>query len=252
MILAYGSMTPNNSLQGESNFLNLPVLTGRHEEVALRNPTAQTYRAAIDHTLGIGTPQNVNGAVEITQVQYPDLHDLNGMTPEFGAELERSLLSNVMLHQGHSFGPNSKVTRADLAATLLRAGTVPQYMRATPDVYGCALMQRPATRSRACSQILEVRCSMTRQPAVGSIRTARLQDWSPPSPRQSSGPRQRRRDRRPARQRHRWPFDTVTVARLCGCCPAAWISLSRRQPVSTPTKAITRLELARAVNALMQ
>ena len=121
-----------NTLRGESNYLNLPVITGRHEEVVLRNPSPQTYRAPIDHTLGVGTPQNVYGAVEITQVQYPDLHDLNGMAPELRAELEKSLLSNIMLPRGRTFGPNVTVTRSDLAGTLLRAGVVNQYMAAHP------------------------------------------------------------------------------------------------------------------------
>jgi serine protease AprX len=118
----------SNTLVGESNYLNLPLLTGLHEEVVLRWPASQTFRADIRHTLGVGTTQNVHGAVEITQVEYPDLPDLNGLPADVRAEVEKSLLNNVMLPRGRTFGTNMPVTRSDLAAMIVRAGLVPQYM----------------------------------------------------------------------------------------------------------------------------
>ena len=93
---------------------------------------AQTFRAAIQHTAGVGTAQNVNGAVEITQVEYPSLPDLNGLPAETRAEVQRSILNNVMIPRGHTFGTNVKVLRSDLAATIVRAGMVPQYVAAQP------------------------------------------------------------------------------------------------------------------------
>lgn len=240
-----------NTLRGESNYLNLPLLTGRHEEVALRNPSPQTYRAAMDHTLGVGTQQNVYGAVEITQVQYPDLHDLNGMTPEVRAELEKSLLSNIMLTNGHSFFPNAKVIRADLAATLLRAGTVPQYMKASPmftDVTDTAtrnavesVQSNPAgalfydaaaggrfypnnSASKLVAAVALVKAAGLDNAATTAVLPANVTDGlSIPS---------------------QWR-GYVAVALQRG-----YISLDGSQ--FNPNRPITRLDLARAVNALMQ
>ncbi len=121
-----------NTLVGESNYLNLPGLTGRREEIVLRNPSSQTFRAAIQHSLGTGVSQNVYGAVELTRVEYPDLRDLNTLSPEMLAETERSLLANIMLPEGHKFRPNSPASRFDLAAAMVRAGLVPQYLAANP------------------------------------------------------------------------------------------------------------------------
>lgn len=121
-----------NALLGESNYLNLPGLTGRREEVVVRNPSAQTLRAAIQHSLGAGTAQNVYGAVEMTRVEYPNLWDLNALSPAMVAEVEKAMLANVMLPEGRRFRPMSSVSRSDLAAAFIRAGLVSQYMAATP------------------------------------------------------------------------------------------------------------------------
>ena len=122
----------SNTLVGESNYLNLPGLTGRREEIVLRNPTNQVFRSVIQHTLGTGLSQNVYGAVEVTRVEYPDLPDLNSLSPEMLTEVERSLLANIMLPEGHRFRPNSPVSRFDLAAAFVRAGLVPQYLAGGP------------------------------------------------------------------------------------------------------------------------
>ena len=118
----------SNNLLGESNYLNLPGLTGRREEVILRGPTSQTVTAAITHTAGLGFAQNVYGALEMTRVEYPDLQDLNSMSPEMVAEAQRSMLSNLMLPEGKKYKPNSSISRFDLAEAFLRAGLVSQYL----------------------------------------------------------------------------------------------------------------------------
>jgi hypothetical protein len=122
----------SNSLVGESNYLNLPGLTGRRENVPMRSPQSQTYHAAIQHSGGVGTMQNVYGVVELTQVQFPDLVDLSMLTTADLTQAEISMLTNAVLPQGHSFRPSSAVTRADLAATFVRAGCAPQYLAANP------------------------------------------------------------------------------------------------------------------------
>jgi hypothetical protein len=122
----------SNSLVGESNYVNLPGLTGRREKVVLRNPSAGNFRAAVSHSAGVGTTQQVFGGVEVTTVQYPDLNDLAGLDPQRLADAQESLLTSVLLPEGHWFRPDGSVTRVELAAAVLRAGLVPQYASRSP------------------------------------------------------------------------------------------------------------------------
>ncbi|HEX5965075.1 MAG TPA: S8 family serine peptidase [Pyrinomonadaceae bacterium] len=120
----------SNSLLGESNYLNLPGFTGRREKVVLRNPLSQTLRASIAHSGYVGTGQRVFGAVDVTQVEYPVMLDLSTLSANQAAQVEKSLLANLMLPEGQKFRPNSAVNRLELAEALMRAGLVPQYMAA--------------------------------------------------------------------------------------------------------------------------
>jgi len=119
------------SLLGESNYLNLPGFTGRREKVVLRNPLSQTLRAAISHSGYVGTSQQVFGAVEVTQVEYPVMLDQSTLSPEQAVQVEKSLLANLMLPEGRKFRPNDAVSRVELAEALVRSGLVPQYMAST-------------------------------------------------------------------------------------------------------------------------
>jgi len=118
----------SNSLVGESNYLNLPGVTGRREKVVFRNPLAQTMRASVRHSGYAGVSQRVFGALEVTQVEYPTMMDLDTISPELAAEAEKSLLSSVMIPEGRKFRPSSIVTRAEFAEALVRSGFVPQYL----------------------------------------------------------------------------------------------------------------------------
>jgi serine protease AprX len=119
----------NNNLVGESNYLNLPGLTGRREEIVLRNPASQAMRAAIQNTAGAGTAQTVNGALEVTRVQYPPLTDVAG---DSLADVQKCILANIIFPTGSKFRPDSSVSRADLASVLMHAGLAPQYIGANP------------------------------------------------------------------------------------------------------------------------
>ena len=121
-----------NTLVGESNYLNLPGLTERREKIALRDPEPQLFRSAIQHTLGVGTQQNVSGIVETTEVTYPTLLDIGGLSPAMTFEVEKSLLSNILLPIGFNFRPASPISRSELAAAFVRAGLVPQYVAGAP------------------------------------------------------------------------------------------------------------------------
>lgn len=135
------------SLLGESNYLNLPGLTGRREKVVFRNPLAQTLQASTRHTSLVGTSQRVFGAVEVTEVAYPTMMDLDTLSQTQAAEAERSLLTNVMMPEGRKFRPTSTVTRAEFAETIVRGGFVSQYVSASPmftdvtDIYSRGLVE---------------------------------------------------------------------------------------------------------------
>ncbi|MFN2404887.1 MAG: S8 family serine peptidase [Pyrinomonadaceae bacterium] len=118
----------SNSLLGESNYINLPGFTGRREKVVLRNPLSQTLRASISHSGFVGTSQQVFGAVDVTQVEYPLMLDQSTLSPDQAAQVEKSLLANLMLPEGRKFRPYAAVSRLELAESLVRAGLVPQYM----------------------------------------------------------------------------------------------------------------------------
>ncbi len=118
----------SNNLAGESNHVNLPGINGRREKVVLRSPQSQTWRAAIQHTAGIGTPQNVHGGVELTRVQYPDILDLSSLSSADLAQIDLSFLTNVMLADGRKFRPGSAISRLELAEGLVRSGCVSQYI----------------------------------------------------------------------------------------------------------------------------
>lgn len=123
---------PSSTLLGESNYLNLPGLTGRREKVVLRNPAPQMIRAAVRHTAGVGTTQNIVGAVVATQVQYPDLIDLSGLSSDSLSAVQSSMVANILQPQGRKFRPSNAVFRSELAEAFVRAGLVSQYVAASP------------------------------------------------------------------------------------------------------------------------
>ena len=121
-----------NNIAGESNYLNVPGINGRREKVTLRSPQTQIFRAAVQHTAGAGTTQNVYGTVELTRVLYPDLLDLSSLSSVDLAQIDLSFLTNVMLSNGRRFRPGSAISRLDLAAGLVRTGRVSQYVASHP------------------------------------------------------------------------------------------------------------------------
>ncbi len=122
----------SNTLLGESNLLNLPLLTGRREKVSLRDPATENLQAAVRHTANLGTQQRVFGAVEVTQVEYPSLNDLAGLPSGLLNEAETSLSANLLLPAGSKFRPYWPVTRTEFAEAMVRGGFVPQYIASNP------------------------------------------------------------------------------------------------------------------------
>jgi serine protease AprX len=118
----------NGTLLGESNYLNLPGLTGKREKVSLENPVAETLQLNVAHTLGLGTTQNFDGTVEATRVQIDQFDDVNSLPISDQNAVNESLRSFLMLSEGSKFRPSWQVSRSEFAETLVRGGTVPQFV----------------------------------------------------------------------------------------------------------------------------
>ncbi len=118
----------NGQVQGVSNNLNLTGLTGRREKVNLYNPSSRDFQIAVSHTANIGTAQNYFGLVEISKVDYSRINDLNSLPLDARDSILETIRTFVMLPQGKVFRPNSPVTRGEFAETFVRSGTVLQFV----------------------------------------------------------------------------------------------------------------------------
>ncbi|HKQ53150.1 MAG TPA: S8 family serine peptidase, partial [Pyrinomonadaceae bacterium] len=104
---------------------NGPGLTGKRESYSLRGTVGQ-LRVQLSQLAGATTP--VRGVFEVTRAEYARLSDLEGLAPEARADVQAALRTFVMKPYGTHFRPGNGVTRGELAATLVRAGQVPQYL----------------------------------------------------------------------------------------------------------------------------
>lgn len=122
----------SGELVGSSNYLNVAAVTGLREKVVLRNPAPGRFRSSVFHTGGIGTLQLYFGALEITQIEYPTLKDLAGLSEQSLSDAQVSMAANLLPAEGRMFRPNFSVTRGEFAAAIVRSGLVPQYAAASP------------------------------------------------------------------------------------------------------------------------
>jgi len=123
----------NGVLSGESNNLNTTELTGRREKVNLVKPSSQSYQAFIQHTNNnFATAQEFFGLVQTSRVEYAPFGDVNGLSADAQSAVYDSLRTFSMLPHGENFRASSAVSRTDLAAAIVRAGRVPQYVAKTP------------------------------------------------------------------------------------------------------------------------
>jgi len=122
----------SSQLRGQSNNLNVAGLTGLREKVVMRNPASGDYRSSVTHTGSVGTQQQIAGALEITQIEYPTLLDVGGLSSQSLWDAQASLATNIMLPEGRKFRPEFAVTRGDFVEAILRSGLVPQYSAGSP------------------------------------------------------------------------------------------------------------------------
>lgn len=114
---------------GASNIPNQPGLTGKREGFSLRAPSAGSIRVDLKQTPGtVPSTEPVYGVFEVTRVEYAPLSDLNELSASSRADVYQALRTFVMSSYGNRFRPSFGVTRADLAAALVKSGHVPQYL----------------------------------------------------------------------------------------------------------------------------
>jgi serine protease AprX len=124
---------PNKKRQDGGDTVSLPGLTGKRERVMVKLPASGSWNITVSNMLGaVGTPQNFNGVLEITRAEYAPLKDLGGLGQTRRADIYQALRMFFMFPQGNNFRPDAGVSRGDLAATLVMAGRVPQYMPSQP------------------------------------------------------------------------------------------------------------------------
>lgn len=142
--IAWGPMTSLNDLgltvtdatatrREDSNDSSGSGLTSKRERVAIKMPAAGTWRARVGNIIGLaGTTQPFTGVLEVTRVEYAPLSDLSGLSANSRADIYRALRTFVMSPYGNYFRPGHAVSRADLAAALVKGAGVPQYLPGKP------------------------------------------------------------------------------------------------------------------------
>jgi serine protease AprX len=132
--LALTAFDPTGRKAAESNFLNLPVLTGKRERTLVGLPQAGAWRARISHTLSaIATPQEFKGVFETARTEYAPLTDMGGLDAFTLDNIRQSLRSLSMWPDADGrFRPGAATTRSELAAAMVAGARVPQYVPNTP------------------------------------------------------------------------------------------------------------------------
>jgi serine protease AprX len=130
--LALSVHGPGGGLFARSNTLNLPGLTGRRERVDFQTPAAGTWLADVSHTLPVGTQQSYTAALQVSRVEYGPMTDVDGLAPAERAAVHTAIRTFTMPAEGNRFRPGHPVSRRLLAETMVRAGRAPQYLAGAP------------------------------------------------------------------------------------------------------------------------
>jgi hypothetical protein len=132
--LALASFDPWGRKIAESNYLNLPGLTGKRERTLVSMPQAGAWSARVVHTLAAAaTPQQFNGVFETARVEYAPLADTGGLDAFTLDNIRQSMRVLAMWPDADGrFRPGANVTRAHLAAAMIAGARVPQYVPNTP------------------------------------------------------------------------------------------------------------------------
>ncbi|MBV9923460.1 MAG: S8 family serine peptidase [Acidobacteria bacterium] len=131
-----GLMTfdPSGQIAGQSNYLNLPGLTGKHERTLVSLPVQGTWRARVSNTLAaVATPQQFSGVFETARAEYAPMADLTGLDAYTVFNIRRAVAALAMWPYADGlFRPKATVSRAEMAEAMVAGARIPQYVPNTP------------------------------------------------------------------------------------------------------------------------
>jgi serine protease AprX len=132
--LALTNYNPVGVKTAESNYLNLPGLTGKRERTLVSMPQAGMWRARVNNTLSaVATPQEFSGVFETAHVEYAPMADLAGLDASTLENIRQSVRALAMWPDGDGlFRPAGTVSRAELAGAMVAGARIPQYVPNTP------------------------------------------------------------------------------------------------------------------------
>ncbi len=132
--LALTNYSPSGAKAAESNYLNLPGLTGKRERTLVSMPQAGTWRARVSNTLSaVATPQEFEGVFETAHVEYAPMPDIAGLDAPTLENIRQSLRALAVWPDADGFfRPARAVTRAELAGAMVAGARIPQYVPNTP------------------------------------------------------------------------------------------------------------------------
>jgi serine protease AprX len=128
------TLDPWGQVAGQSNYLNLPGLTGRHERTLVSLPAQGSWRARVTHTLAaLATPQEFSGIFETAHVEYAPMADLAGLDAYTVYNIRRAVAALAICPYADGlFRPAATVSRAELAEAMIAGARIPQYVPDTP------------------------------------------------------------------------------------------------------------------------
>jgi serine protease AprX len=133
---------PQGVQQAASSVPNAPGLTGKRQRTLIGLPGSGVWKARVASpaTLPVGTTyantsgpvgtQTYTGFLRVTSANYAPMSDLAGLDSASMAAINQDFRSLTMSPIGSRFRPTFAVTRANLAAALVRGARVPQYIPA--------------------------------------------------------------------------------------------------------------------------
>ncbi|MDQ5835422.1 MAG: S8 family serine peptidase [Acidobacteriota bacterium] len=132
--LALSSYDPTGRDAADSNYLNLPGLTGKSEHTLVDLPSPGTWHARVTHTLSaIATPQAFQGVFQTAHVEYAPLADAAGLDAFTLDNIHQAIRALAMWPDANGyFRPAAPVTRSELAQSVVAGARVPQYVPNLP------------------------------------------------------------------------------------------------------------------------
>lgn len=132
----------NGTQQAAANQPSASGLTGRRQRVLIGAPNGGTWKARVQALTDASLPysttlantgsqpwsQSYTGVLRVTRAQYASMSDVAGLDTASQSEINQALRSLAMAPSGSRFRPTFAVTRSDLAAALVQAARVPQYL----------------------------------------------------------------------------------------------------------------------------